>query len=461
MRHLPAIILCTALATFMGRLDTNIVAISLPAIADHLQVSAGAASNLMLYYLLTISVLLIPLGKLGDRVGFRVLLLAGYAVFTGGSLLCGLAGSLGQLTAARSLQGGGAALMLISAYSLIPRLLPLEKVGGAMGALSTAGSIGIMVGAPLGGVLTEWLSWRSIFLINIPVGAVALWIACRSLPSEPPREEDSQPLDWYGCILGAGWVLLIILGLDHLRDPEKLWEATLLLGSGLILLALFVHRLRHAERPLFDPKLFANPEYNRALGVQGLMFLAIAAHGFALPFYLDRVLGLSHQNAGLVLALFPVGVSVVAPLSGRLADRYSPTTVLAVGVAGNALATLLLAVSLHAGVTWAIYPYLPVMGACFGTFLAPSGKLLLAGIHHGSQGAATSIFHTINNVALTFGVAVSALMLTWSGAGKHMADRGTADFFPLYAALACLCLLATYLAGRNLTASRRKSDSMA
>lgn len=453
MKRLTLVILCTAIATFMGRLDTNIVGIALPAIADFFHVGAGGASNLMLYYLLAISLLLIPLGALGDRIGFGKLLLAGYGVFTLGSLACGMAGSLFLLTASRAVQGGGAAMMLIAAYSLIPRMLPIEKIGKAMGSLSTAGSVGVLIGAPLGGVLTEWLSWRSIFLINLPVGLAAMWLVWRHLLSDEEQKSPQPPLDWVGCLSASATVLCVILGVDLLRSSADYLVPGGLLAAGCVFAILFVIRQRRAAHPLFDPALFASPLYRRALTVQGMMFLAIAAHGFALPFYLDRVMALSHQAAGLTLALFPVGVSVAAPMAGRKADSGNPARVILVGVAGNACVTGLFALALHLGLKWAIYPYLPLMGVCFGTFLAPSAKLLLAGLSKGSQGGATSIFHTVNNVALTLGVALSALLLATSTGGVHTASHAASAYFPLYTVLTICCLVAAWLAAINRSGS--------
>lgn len=460
MRHAAAIITCTALATFMCRLDTNIVAIALPTIADHYQVNAADAANLMLYYLLTISMLLLPLGSLGDRIGFRTLLLAGYGVFTLGSLACGLAGSLGMLTASRVLQGAGAAMMVVSAYSIIPRQLPLDRVGRAMGLLGTAGSVGVLLGAPLGGALTGWLTWRSIFLVNIPLGLAALWLVRRSISRDRPGPESAQgraPFDWTGCLLGAGCVLLVTLGLDMLRNAEHWRLPATLLATGLLLAALLVRHLRRSPSPLFSPSIFAHAPYRRALGAQGFTFMAIAGHGFALPFYLDRVLGLAPQQAGLVMTLFPLGVSVAAPLAGRLSDRFSPRLVLMAGAGGNAAATTLFAAALHSGAHWAIYPYLPVLGLCFGAFLAPSAKLLLAELRQASQGIATSLFNTVNNVSLTMGVAMSALLFTAARESDAHASLTPQAFFTVYAALACCCLGAAVLTGKNLAGAREQA----
>ena len=448
MRAITLLILCTGLATFMGRLDTNIVGITLPAIADYFSTSAGATAGLMLYYLLVIAMLMIPLGGLGDRLGFRRMLMTGYAVFTLASLLCGLAGSLALLMAARGLQGAGSGMMLIAAYSLIPQRLPIDRVGKAMGWLSTAGSVGILIGAPLGGVLIQWLSWRSVFLINLPAGLLAVWLVWRRLPPDDPALRERRPFDWPGCLLASGAVLLCILAVERLRAAAGTKESLLLALAGAAFFAGFLIRQRKAEHPLFDRGFFADGPYRRGLAVQGIMFLAIAGHGFSLPFYLDRVLQLSHMAAGLSLILFPLGVAVGSTWAGRLADRVRPSSVLRFGAAGNAAVTALFALALHLGLALSIYAYLPLMGICFGAFLAPSAKLLLAGGKR-RQGLATSVFHTVNNVALTFGVAFSALALTWGTGRGHAASHAPSAFLPLYAMLSALCLAATVLAFRN------------
>ncbi|WP_419787702.1 MFS transporter [Pseudodesulfovibrio sp.] len=454
MRVIPLIILCTGFATFMGRLDSNIVGIALPAIADHFSTSAGATAGLMLYYMLAMALLMIPLGAMGDRFGFRRILMAGYGIFTLSSLLCGMSTSLTLLIGARWLQGAGSAMMLISAYSLIPQRLPLERVGKAMGALSSAGSVGILIGAPLGGVLIQWLSWRSIFIINLPAGLIALWLVWRRLPPDAPEQEKAPPFDWPGCLLASASLLLFILGVERLRSlAEVKGSLALLLGGGALLLGFLAWQKR-SEHPLIDRNFFHDPLYRRGLIVQGIMYLAIAGHGFSLPFYLDRVLGLSHQNAGLTLTLFPIGVALGSTYAGRLADRLRPSAVLQFGAAGNAFITALFALALHMDATRFIYVYLPVMGIFFGNFLAPSAKMLLAGGDR-RQGLATSIFHTVNNVALTFGIAVSALALTMGTGRGHATSHAAAAFLPLYAMLSAICLVAALLAFRNNRKSGR------
>jgi MFS family permease len=223
-----------------------------------------------------------------------------------------------------------------------------------------------------------------------------------------------------------------------------------------VLFAALLFQQRRSRHPLFDSTFFADHRYLRFLAAQGLMFMVIAGHGFALPFYLDRVMGLSHQASGLALGLFPIGVSLAAPLGGHLADRIRPTVVLGVGVAGNVCVTGLFALALHLGASWAVYPYLPVMGVFVGFFLAPSAKLLLTGVSPRNQGMATSLFLTVNNMALAIGVAVSALGLTLRAGSGHAISHTPQTFFLLYALLTAICLAA---AGLVLVNHGNRTDS--
>ncbi len=166
------VILCIAFAVFMVRLDGYIVNISLPTIARYFQVGTSEVSWIVLIYLLVMTGCMLILGKLGDRFGLKRIFLMGYLVFSVSSLFCGLAPTIHTLDLARAVQGVGGAMMIVSAFAIVSRLLPEHLTGWAFGVCSFANSLGIMVGSPLGGFITGFFSWKWIFLINVPIG---LW----------------------------------------------------------------------------------------------------------------------------------------------------------------------------------------------------------------------------------------------------------------------------------------------
>ena len=242
MKQTRFLVLCVVFAAFMARLDTNIISVALPTLSTFFQVQAATTANLMLSFLIVVTALLIPLGYLGDRIGFRTLLIAGYLLFTLGSLLCGVITGFTLLVAARAVQGIGAAMLMISAYSLVPQRLEPESVGKAMGWMAVAGSMGILLGAPLGGILIQWFSWRAIFLINLPIGVIAIFLVWRTMPPDEAKHAGTEPgnFDWLGAVLAIGGLILCCIALGHLRNAFFSLNTLLPLTSGGLMIILFL-----------------------------------------------------------------------------------------------------------------------------------------------------------------------------------------------------------------------------
>ena len=207
-----------AVAVFMARLDIYIVGISLPTIARHFHAGTSAVSWVAMGYLLFNCGSMLLVGRIADSVSARTLFLVGYAIFIAGSLLCGLSTSLGMLIACRCVQGLGGAVLVILTYTVIARFLPAAGLGGAMGLLATAGALGIAVGSPLGGFLTEQLSWQWVFFVNVPIGLVAMVLAWRSVPAQAQAGSERRlgGLDYAGAALSflavAAFVTALFVG---------------------------------------------------------------------------------------------------------------------------------------------------------------------------------------------------------------------------------------------------------
>ncbi|MEA3332881.1 MAG: MFS transporter [Pseudomonadota bacterium] len=413
MKQARFLVLCVVFAAFMARLDTNIISVALPTLSSFFHVQAATTANLMLSFLIVVTAMLIPLGYLGDRIGFRTLLIAGYLFFTLGSLLCGVVNGFTLLVAARAVQGIGAAMLMISAYSLVPQRLGPESVGKAMGWMAVAGSMGILLGAPLGGILIEWFSWRAIFLINLPVGVIAIFLVWRTMLPDKAKPAGATPetFDWLGATLAIDGLILFCFALGRLRNDFFALNTWLLLSSGGLLIILFLIRQGSSNHPLIDPNLWLNPLFCRGLGMQSLVFLALASHSFSTPFYLDIVLELSPQNSGLAMALFPIGIMLAAPAAGRWADQIQPAIICRAAATGGALTSAIFTLFVYLGIYSAIYTYLFFLGLCLGAYLGPGAKLLLTGAPQVKQGTITGIFHTTNNLSLVIGVSVASLML--------------------------------------------------
>jgi hypothetical protein len=192
-------VISVAFAAFLTRLNGYTVNVSLPTIARSFNVGTAKVSGVTIYYLLTITTALLVIGRLGDRIGLKRIFVSGYAVFVLGSLLCGLSKNLPMLIAFRCVQGGGAAMLLALSFAIVARAVPKERLGWAFGIMSTSAALGVAAGAPLGGLLAGYVSWRWVFLLNVPVALAAMVVSWQALPADDGRRRAGQhPADGPG-----------------------------------------------------------------------------------------------------------------------------------------------------------------------------------------------------------------------------------------------------------------------
>jgi len=401
------IIASVAFASFMAQLDSSIVNVSLPTIARYFEVGTSAVSWVVLSYLLAIVALLLPAGKLGDTVGQKKTFLVGYSLFAGGSLLCGLAPTLALLVVARVVQGAGAALLSTSAYALVPRCLPRESTGWAFGMLATAAALGVTCGAPLGGLITGYLSWHWIFLINVPVGAVAILTAVRVIPAEPSRERIWRwaDLDLPGAGLSAAGFLALLAALN--LGLEAGWGSPLILGlfaaAAVFLVVFFLWERRRSE-PMFDIRLLRERPFALGVLASGLAFMTFAGNNFTLPFYLELAKHLSPQEVGPVIMILSVTLMGIGPIAGRLSDRFPPRLLTTAGMLLGAASLTAFAFSFHWSGLWTVVAYLVCLGVSFGCFVSPNNSQIMSAAPADRQGVASGLFNTAKTLSLAVGI---------------------------------------------------------
>ena len=312
------------IGAFMGQLDVSIVTLALPHIGADLHVGAGAVQWVALSYLLMLTGTLAAVGQLADRFGRKLLYTYGFAVFTAGSLLCGLAPDLGLLIAARLLQGFGAALLQANSVALIAATLPRRQLARGIGVQGAAQASGLALGPVLGGLLLALGGWRLIFLVNLPAGLLGLVLGRFLLPRTrfaPADERGAARFDWGGAVLLAAALsaLMLLISLAHelLRSPARVLALATLAAA---LLVGLLARERRARTPLLDLELLRRPALALGLGSAAAAYLVMFGALYAVPYYLaaDHI---PVALAGLQLAALPVALGIVAPLAGRLAGR--------------------------------------------------------------------------------------------------------------------------------------------
>jgi EmrB/QacA subfamily drug resistance transporter len=417
-----------AFAFFMACLDTSIVNISLPTIADAFDIDLGAVSWVVMAYLLVISGLMLAVGRLGDLKGFRKVFIAGFALFTIGSLLCGLATCIELLVAFRVIQGIGAAAIEAIAPAMIALCLPAEKRGWALGIMMTVASVAIAAGPVLGGYLTEFLGWYWVFLINVPVGILAVVLAIRYLPPDAAPQQAGR-FD----IAGAALILVALACLlFSLNQGLYLgWTSPAILGSfvlSLIFFCIFFAHERRCESPLVDLRLFSSRNYLWGNIAGMLVLLAFAGSDFLLPFYFELVHGISTEIAGILLAVPAVTLMLSGPVAGRLSDRYGSRRLMIAGAFFTG-ATLFFFSRFDASTGMpTLLAALAVYGFAIGVFMPPNMSLILGSGRKESEGVASGVMMTLRNVGAVLGIAILGTVATHSiltGMGGHYTENAT------------------------------------
>lgn len=364
------------LMVFMATLDMSIVNVALPTLVESLATDFATIQWVVLSYVLVIASLLLLVSRLGDMRDKKRIFTAGLVLFILSSLCCGLAPSVRWLIAFRALQGIGAAMSQSLGMAIVTQIAPPSSRGRALGFIGGTVAMGLMLGPPLGGVLIGLAGWRSMFLLNVPVGLVALWVVRRYMPALPPIKAGER-FDLPGAVaasltLGCYCLGMTLFQRQGLGDPGAL----ALLGLALAGLAVFIRIERRAPVPMLDLSLFANPLLTLPLAMSVLVFIT-GASGFIMPFFFQIAQGRSVTEMGLIMMILPASMALSAPVSGSLADRYGSRIICLVGLVVLCGGCLALG-TLTADTPWWGYLLrtLPV-GLGIGIFQAPNNSAIM------------------------------------------------------------------------------------
>ncbi len=425
-----------AIGVFMGTLDTSIVNISLPSIARsfHRPLNGGI-EWVVIGYLVSSAAFLLSSGRLSDLVGRKLVWTAGLAIFTLSSLLCGAAPSLWFLVAARFLQGLGGALLFSTSPALLTSAFPPEQRGRALGLNAVTVALGTSAGPTLGGLITSSLSWRWIFLINLPIGIIGIALTLAVL-EEAPRK-DTVAFDPLGAILLGSGIASLVGALSFAQDlglssPWILAAA----GYGLAALVLLPFVERRTKSPIIDFSLLYDRVFLSANLSLILSFLALFAVNFLMPFYFEQLRSFPTRMAGLLLTPLPICIALVAPISGSIADRTGSTRWLAAtGLAIACLGLVLLGLLDESSSVLDIVSRLIVVGLGQAIFQSPNNSALLGSVPSSSRGLASGFMATGRVIGQSMSVAIAGALFGAFGASAagQALEQGAADQGPLRA----------------------------
>jgi len=432
--------LASFLTPFMGS-ATNVV---LPAIGREMALDAVALSWVATAYLLSAAVFLVPFGKLADIHGRKRVFVVGLLVYTATSALCAIAPSFPFLLAGRVAQGIGGGMIFGTGVALLTSIFPPGKRGLALGVNVAAVYLGLSLGPPLGGLLTQQLGWRSVFLANVVLGAGAAALAAWGLRGEW-KESPGDRLDGKGAVLYGAGLCVLMYGLGQLPAARGAGLALL----GLVLLAAFVAWERRAAYPLLEMALFAQ---NRVFAFSNLAALinyaATFAVGFLLSLYLQSVRGLSAQATGALLAAQPLVQAGLSPFAGRLSDRVDPRLVASAGMGLIAVGLALLAFVGPSTPAGFVVGCLVLLGAGFGLFSSPNTNAVMGSVERRSYGVASATLATMRLVGQMLSMGLASLVLAVF-AGREAVGPGRAGGFVAgmhvaFAVYALLCVAGVF-----------------
>ncbi len=399
---LLAILLSVALAT----LDTAIANTALPTIAASLRVDAAAVIWVVNAYQLAVVAVLLPLAASGEILGHGRVFAIGTLVFTAASLACGLAGSLATLVAARVLQGlGGAAIMSVN-IALIRFVFPARLLGRGVGLNSLVVALAFTVGPTVASAILAVASWPWLFLVNVPVGAVAVVVAWKTLPATGRAGHGFDPV---AAALCAALFATLVLGFETLAH-DGAWTAvlaewTVAAAAG----GLLWRRERAHPAPMLAVDLLRVPVFALSALTSVCSFTTQGLAFVSLPFLLQGVLGYSAVETGLLITPWPAVVAVMALVAGRLSDRWPAGVLGSLGMAGLSLGMAsLAALPAHAGVAGICWR-MALCGAGFGFFQAPNLKAIMGAAPARRSGGASGIVATCRLLGQSFGAGLVAL----------------------------------------------------
>ena len=463
------ILFTVVMMTFMACLDSSIVNVALPVMAKKLSVTMASIEWVVTSYLIIISATILIFGRLGDIKGKTKIFKFGVVLFTFGSLLCGISNSLTILVAARAIQAIGAAGTMSTSQGIITHVFPSNERGRALGLSGTFVALGTMVGPPLGGFMVSVLSWKYIFLINVPIGIFTFILGINILPKA--NKTVAEVLDLKGAAL---FILAVVLLFGSLIQGQNIGykHPVIILGFTIAILSMttFFVVEKRSEVPLLELKIFENKLFSLSVFCAFISFVSISCSSIIQPFYLQDVLKLNPAFTGVFMMTYPLILAVVAPISGHLSDKIGSEFLTFIGLTFTSIGLFLMSTLNEHSNLWILVIFIAVMSVGNGLFQSPNNSLVMSTVPKNKLGIAGSINALVRNLGMVFGVSVSTTLLynkMSKKIGYHVVNyvKGRDDVFIygmryVYITASIICASGALLTAVRLYGSKsRKKDN--
>jgi EmrB/QacA subfamily drug resistance transporter len=451
----PAAVLVTVcIAQFMAPFMLTAVGVALPSLGRDLGASAVQLGLVEQLYVLSVAMVVLTFGRLGDIVGQRKVFLPGLVVFTALTWSLGFTQSVHMVMLQRFGQGVGAAMMLSGSLALVAAAYPPQLRGRKIGLVSACTYAGLSTGPVIGGYLTSHAGWRSVFWLAVPLGLVGIAL-CAFGMRETPRNAAGDRMDWPGSLAYGASVGLIMLGAAHAREAPG---GPAMIGAGLAGLILFLRLERRTATPLLDVTLLSR---NRFFTLSCLAAMGNYAATFGITFlmslYLQYAQGLSPRRAGLVLLLQPLLQMIASPVAGRLTDRIEPARLATAGMLASSVGLLLAAATVGSRTPlWLVGGELVLIGAGFGLFITPNSTAIMGSVSPRQFGVASGMVGSMRTLGMAISMTTVTVVFSMLMGGAAITPATLPVFLAslrvglaLFAVFSCLGVLLSFGRGRQ------------
>ncbi len=462
-----SILITILMSTFMATLDSSIVNVALPEMANVLNVTTSNIQLVATSYLIVIVGTVLIFGRLGDMFGKTRVFKFGVTLFTIGSLLCGITHSFPMLIIARIIQAIGAAGTMSTNQGIITEVFPQKERGKALGLLGTSVALGSLVGPGLGGLIVGVVSWEFIFLINVPIGIVTLYLAFKLLPKG--YKTAGGKMDGTGSILFVISMVSLFAALNN-GINVGFTAPIIIIGFTVAILSfltfLFVEMKR--DNPLIKLEIFKNKLFSLSILCGFISFVAIFCNNIILPFYLQDVMAYTPGYAGLILMVYPLVLTVVAPISGHLSDKIGSEILTFIGLVLISIGLLFMSTLNENATVLRMLSFISIMSFGMGMFQSPNNSLVMSTVSKDKLGVAGSINALVRNMGMVSGIALATTLLysrMSAKIGYRVTDyvEGRNDVFiygmkTVYVVAAIICFAATILTLIRLIAKKKPAS---
>lgn len=462
-----SILIIVLMFTFMSALDGSIVNVALPKMATALNVTTSSIQLVATSYLIVIAGTVLIFGRLGDMLGKAKMFKFGLGLFTFGSLLCGITSSFPILILARVVQAIGAAGTMANNQGIITEVFPQNERGKALGFLGTSVALGSLVGPGLGGIIVGVASWEFIFLINVPIGIIALFYAIKLLPKG--HKTVNGKLDGIGAILFMLTIVPLFGALDEGLN-RGFTDPIILSGFAVAIISFiaFIFVEKKKENPLLQLQIFSNKLFSLSIFCGFITFVAIFCNNIILPFYLQDVMNYTPEHTGLILMVYPLILTVAAPISGDLSDKIGSEVLTFIGLVLISLGLILMSILNVDSTLLSMIIFIAIMSVGMGLFQSPNNSLIMSTVPRDKLGIAGSVNALVRNLGMVCGIALATTLLYSMMSSKigyrvtdYAAGRNDAFIYGMktvYIAAAIISLVGAVLTFLRLTS--KKSNNL-